>query len=337
MPVEEFTYDSGLDRPAICAAAFGYARDVKDAVQRVDTATKAIGANDTVTGTAIGRQTSAVEGQIKALTENPLVEKDDTVHGEALDRAREALSKLRKTLQILSDMSTRKDVIYETSREMRRHARLARSAWKTLSDREAAVQAGRLEVDNILFEEVRDLAQSLSQSLQQAVSADAMVAEADALRSDFEALTIPDCSGILIDLKTMRKNNPEAKTIPAKKSGDHIDAGKPSLPVEPPARMHSAKAQGDAQKRPGAPVKYEPPKKHVKFGLPLSPHEIERSSEQFFRYLWREGLPQARVADILFSKTARSEGLTVHDALSYSKGVDELYKSIDELKVKFIR
>lgn len=336
MPVEEFTYDSGLDRPAVCAAAFKYARDVKDVVQGVDTATKAIGANDTVTGTAIGRQTSAVEGQIKVLAENPLVERHDSVHGEALNRAKEALSKLQEVLQILSDLSTRKDAIYEASRGMRRHARLARSAWKTLSDREAAVQAGRLEVDNILYEEVRDLAQTLSHSLQQTAGVDRMVTEAEALRSEFSSLIIPDCTVILADLKA-HKDNLAGEAVSAKKSEPQKEAVNPSPRAKPFSRMASPRPKEDNHQRAGAPVKYEPPKKHVKFGLPLSPHEIERSSEQFFRYLWREGLPQARVADILFVKTARSEGLTVHDALSYSKGVDELYKSIDELKVKFIR
>lgn len=108
------------------------------------------------------------------------------------------------------------------------------------------------------------------------------------------------------------KPTPQAKVEPVKKA-------------EPPAPKQEHK--------PPTPGAYRPPN-HKVHGPPSSNDRIEQRSYEFFCEACRQGLPQDKVGEALFSKPIRLEGMTVHDALAYDGLTEKLYLSIEDLVVK---
>ncbi|MFX4299852.1 hypothetical protein [Pseudosulfitobacter pseudonitzschiae] len=330
-PVKEFPKQDIQNRSASCDLAFGYAREMTDVLEKMDIAVKDVAANDLVTGNVIKKTLDRVNRQVEELKAGIRMRKDTNRDNALPDNSDEILSDLEATRKRLADLSSEGSDLYETARNMRRDIRMARGAWKTLINREAGIREDRLEADDILTSEVLDKASELSVSLKNASHVDDILDRANSLRENFSGTRMPDVSFILKDIQR-QSGAAIGNTTEQKRSGDtaQTDAKKREIGKRP-SRPRVDTGQESGGKR------YEAPPKHVKFGPPLSAGEMERASQEFFKLLWREGLPQEKVAQIMFSKTSLSEGLTIHDALSYRKGIDMLHKSIDELKIKFIR
>jgi hypothetical protein len=72
-----------------------------------------------------------------------------------------------------------------------------------------------------------------------------------------------------------------------------------------------------------------------KLGRTMSPFEVEQVSLSYFQNLWKEGVDQSKVAQILYYETKAGDGMTVSDLLEYARGRDILRLAFPEILARF--
>lgn len=329
-----FTASQDRNRVEILRSGLKYGRDTAEIVRVADEMTKKLASDNLLAGNIIQPAVKQLEAELDGIAKNIASLSVSTDCTEFNEVERE-LSAARQQRDVLAELSTRRDALYERAKNARRHVRQARGALVIIRDREDALRSRRIAMDDILAAEIEEQAEKLSNSLKASGDVQQLHHETAELAAAYESFTPPDFDHIRSKLKVMAKS--DSGNVKTKEGEEGAPKADPAAPRERRSPLPVAARGGPISSAAINSTPYQAPPKHKTFGISMPLAEIERASETFFRMLWKEGLPQSKVAEILSSTTSRTDGLTIHDALAYSKSVDELYKSIDELKVKFMR
>jgi hypothetical protein len=227
-----------------------------------------------------------------------------------LERAERDLQRRTSHLETVSQIA-------DTLQAMCRDAGLAKRLMVQISESERSIRDKSIQVDLILGAEMEEKALQISAALGRMENFE----EISARIAD-----IPD-----IDITT--------PVIDIQEFRDTLSRGKSAVQSEKTSRKDKGSTSHRRIEEQAGPTRYrgqwDKPPKHPKFGNAMSASEVEKATEQFFSRLWREGVLQKHATTIMFSRTSHSEGLTVHDALAYARGVDAMNRSVIELKVKY--
>ena len=323
MSSTEFSPSPERDAYAMIKGVLAYARSVIDRVRAIDASKGALDDDprlETRTAEAYLRKQESDISRAKGLLNE---KKKGPMEGHDLKEIEERLKDTEEKLACFKRDLGNVRTLSEKALEMRQLVRQATQAMRQISNSEKSMRNRSLQVDLMLASELEKLAGDISDAL-------AGLSGLEGYLMSIRDIPQLDVSAPLLDLDRFQ-GDLERCVASLTEEGATAAVGTEKTAVNrhrtPDRDLGPTQFEGQ----------WDKPPKHPKFGNAMSANEVESATTEFFTRLWKEGIPQSRATDIMFSKTSYTEGLTVHDALAYARGVDALNKSITELKIKYLR